>query len=122
LKPSEIFYGCDGTGVLEAMSWSTYGPAEADGTGIDDSNDCDPGCAGGHHYRNPVVVHAWNPKPAGCRTNLLFWYDFDIAYPKGTPPSVKPGSKSIDAEYTLYDGMPAIHYFNQTPMSCGITG
>jgi hypothetical protein len=67
------------------------------------------------------VVHAWNPQPAGCRTNLLFWYDFDIACPKGVPPGLD-GLNSVDAEFTHYNGMPAVHYFNQKPMSCGITG
>jgi hypothetical protein len=121
-RPATVVYGCDSTGIMEKMTWVNWGPDVADGGGTDDSTDCVPSCAQGKRYYNPVVVHAWNPKPAGCRANILFWADFVIAYPQGTPPDLGPRRNGYDSEFIQYDGMPAVHYFNQTARSCGIMG
>ena len=51
--------------------------------------------------------------------NLQFYTDMTVAYPQGAPPWIKPGSQwSGDTLFTTVDGMPAVHYINQTAFSC----
>jgi len=121
-KPQRVVYGCDSTNVMENMTWSSWGAAGAQGTGIDNAVECKPNCAQGPHLFNPIVVHAWNPRLAdqpGCPDNVQFYSDFTVAYPDGVPPWVIPGTTWGDeVEYVRVDGMPAVHYFNQRPYSC----
>jgi hypothetical protein len=120
-RPVQVAYGCDGTGILQSMTWTAWGADGADGTGTDNTTDCVPNCAAGQRYINPVVVHAWNPRSPtdpGCPAGVQFYADFVIAYPKGTPPGMAARTSSSDSEPAQYQGMPAIHYFAQKPYSC----
>jgi hypothetical protein len=121
-KPARVVYGCDSTNVMENMTWTSWDADGARGTGIDDAVECQPNCAQGPHLFNPIVVHAWNPAPAGepgCPDDVQFYSDFTVAYPDGVPPWVVPGTTwGSDVEYTYVDGMPAVHYFHQRPYSC----
>jgi len=60
-RPTRFDYNCDGTGVLQDMTWTTWGGDGANGTGTDSSTECKPNYAKGTRLTNPVVVHAWNP-------------------------------------------------------------
>jgi hypothetical protein len=121
-QPQRVVYGCDSTSIMENMTWSSWGADGARGTGTDNAVQCQPNCAQGPHLNNPVVVHAWNPAPAGqrgCPDNAQFYTDFTVAYPAGVPPWVIPGTTwGPDVEYTYVDGMPAVHFFDQRPYSC----
>ena len=55
-----VRYNCDNTGVMEDMTWTSWGADGARGNGTDSSIACQPNCAQGRQLTNPVVVHAWN--------------------------------------------------------------
>ena len=72
--------GCASVAVaLQDMSWSSWGPQGADGTGTASFKLCDPNCAAGSQLTEPVVVHAWNPQPprreAICQVGLQIFAD-----------------------------------------------
>ena len=62
VKPARFAYNCDETGVMQDMTWSSWGPDGANGTGTDNAIECQPNCAQGTRLINPIVVHAWNPQ------------------------------------------------------------
>lgn len=106
--------GCASVAVaLQDMSWSSWGPQGADGTGTAVFKLCDPNCAAGYQVTEPVVVHAWNPqaprKDAICQGGLRIFGDMILAFPNGAPP---PNAQQIDTEY---NGMPAVHFVNYSP-------
>jgi hypothetical protein len=103
--------GCASVAVaLQDMSWSSWGPQGADGTGTAVFKMCDPNCAAGYQLTDAVVVHAWNaqsPRPdAICQVGLKIFADMILAFPKGVPP---PTAQNMT---TQYNGMPAVHYVN----------
>jgi hypothetical protein len=103
--------GCASVAVaLQDMSWSSWGPQGADGTGTAVFKMCDPNCAAGYQLTDPVVVHAWNPQPprpeAICQVGLKIFADMILAFPIGVPP---PTTQKMT---TQYNGMPAVHYVN----------
>ena len=103
--------GCASVAVaLQDMSWSSWGPQGADGTGTAVFKMCDPNCAAGYQLTDPVVVHAWNAQPprpdAICQAGVKIFADMVLAFPKGVPP---PTAQKMD---TQYNGMPAVHYVN----------
>ena len=119
-EPTTLKYNCDGTAAMENMIWTSWGADGANGTGTDNAVECQPNCAQGQRLFNPIVVHAWNPRPAeGCPPYLQFYSDITIAYPQGVPPWIKPGTQwSPDTAFTYVDGMPAVHYTDQGTQSC----
>lgn len=121
-KPQTVVYGCDHTSVMEDMTWTTWGADGATGTGVDNAIECKPNCAQGPRLMNPIMVHAWNPAPArtpGCPVGVEFYRDFTVAYPQGVPPWVQPGTAwTEDVRFIEVDGMPAVHFANQTPVTC----
>lgn len=121
-KPSTVVYGCDRTSVMENMVWTAWGADGATGTGVDNAIECKPNCAQGSRLINPIVVRAWNPAPPeapGCPVGLEFYRDFTVAYPDGVPPWVQPGTSwTEDVSFIYVDGLPAVHFANQTPYSC----
>lgn len=105
--------GCASVAVaLQSMSWSSWGPQGADGTGTAVFEICDPNCAAGYQLTDPVVVHAWNPQQprtdAICPGGLQIYADMILAFPKGVPPT------SAQAMNTQYNGLPAVHYTNNS--------
>ena len=64
VQPSRFAYNCDETGVMQDMTWSSWGSDGARGTGFDNAVECQPNCAQGTRLVNPIVVHAWNPDDA----------------------------------------------------------
>ena len=101
--------GCASVAVaLQDMSWSSWGPQGADGTGIAVFKICEPNCAKGYQLTNQLAVHAWNPQPprndSGCPAGLKIFADMILAFPKGVPPA------TAQKMNTQYNGMPAVHY------------
>lgn len=112
--------GCASVAVaLQDMSWSSWGPQGADGSGTAVFKLCDPNCATGSQLTKPVVVHAWNPQPprrdAICQVGLKIFNDMILAFPQGAPP---PTAQKMD---TQYNGMPAVHYVDYSPSTTGDT-
>lgn len=111
-RPNKLnVLGCASVAVaLQDMSWTSWGPQGADGTGTAVFKICDPNCAAGYQLTDPVVVHAWNaqaPRPdAICQAGLKVFADMILAFPKGVPP---PTAQKTN---TQYNGMPAVHYVN----------
>ncbi len=113
--------GCASVAVaLQDMSWSSWGPRGADGTGTAVFKICDPNCAAGYQLTEPAVVHAWNPQPprpdAICQAGLKIFSDMVVAFPKGVPP---PTAQKMN---TQYNGMPAVHYANYSGPSTQFIG
>ena len=106
---------------MEGMTWSSWGADGAHGTGTDSSVECQPNCAEGTRLFNPIVVHAWNPltpTSSACPPGVQFYSDMTIAYPRGVPPWIQPGTTwSPGTEFVTVDGMPAVHYSELKP-SC----
>jgi hypothetical protein len=73
----------------------------------------------GTRLTNPVVVHAWNPLPptsALCPEGVRFYSDLSIAYPKGAPPWIEPGTTwDVGTDFVTIDGMPAVHFSDLKP-------
>lgn len=71
---------------------------------------------------NPIVVHAWNPKPAeaaGCPAGVQFYSGITIAYPEGVPPWIQPGTTwDTGTDFVTVDDMPAVHFSDVQPFSC----
>lgn len=111
-RPTKLnILGCASVAVaLQDMSWSSWGPQGADGTGIAVFKICDPNCARGYQLTDQVAVHAWNPQPprndSGCPVGLAVFADMILAFPKAVPPA---DAQKIN---TQYNGMPAVHYVN----------
>src|ERR1700712_917818 len=120
-RPNRFDYNCDGTGVMQDMTWTSWGADGAKGTGTDASIWCQPNCAQGPLLTNPIVVHAWNPLPtsdAMCPSDVAFYSDLTIAYPKGVPPWIIPGTTWDDGTtFVTIDGMPAVRFSGLQP-SC----
>jgi hypothetical protein len=118
-QPVSFEYNCDNTGVMKDMTWTAWGAGGADATGTDSSVECRPNCAQGRTLVNPIVVHAWNPVAApgaACPRGVKFYTDMTIAYPKGAPPWIKPGTTwSPGTDFVTVDDMPAVHYSDLTP-------
>lgn len=118
-QPTEFDYNCDGTGVMKDMTWSSWGPDGARGTGSDASIECKPNCAQGTLLTNPIVVHAWNPAPSdapACPADVAFYSDLTIAYPDGVPPWIQPDTTWDEGtDFVTVDGMPAVHYSGLKP-------
>lgn len=92
---------------LEDMSWTSWGPQGADGTGTAVLNTCENDCASGPVVKNPIVVHASNaqpaPRQARCPANLLFYIDIILAFPQTLPPA-----KYLPPNTIRYEGMTAV--------------
>jgi hypothetical protein len=118
-RPARFDYNCDGTGVMEDMTWTSWNGDGAKGTGTDSSVKCQPNCAQGARLRNPIVVHAWNPLPASsaaCPQDVDFYSDVSIAYPKTAPPWITPGTTwDSGTDFVTVDGMPAVHFSGLKP-------
>jgi hypothetical protein len=120
-RPTKLnVVGCASVAVaLQDMSWSSWGPQGADGSGTAVFKLCDPNCATGSQLTKPVVVHAWNAQPprrdAICQVGLKIFNDMILAFPQGAPP---PTAQKMD---TQYKGMPAVHYVDYSPSNTGDT-
>lgn len=121
-RPTEVVYNCDDTGILQNITWTSWGADGARGTATDASIECQPNCAQGSLLTNPVVVHAWNPQPAeaaGCPAGVEFYSDVTVVYPEGVPPWIQPGTTwSPGTDFVTVDGMPGVHFSGVKPYSC----
>lgn len=116
-RPTKLnVVGCGSAAVaLQDMSWSSWGPQGADGTGAAVFKICQPNCANGTRVTDQVVIHAWNPQPprnnSGCPVGLKVFADLILAFPQVVPPA------AAQEMNTTYAGMPAVHYTNYSVSS-----
>jgi serine/threonine protein kinase, bacterial len=110
-RPSVLpFVTCaDGSYRLESMTWSSWGRAGAQGTGIFSFQVCQPDCADGHRAQYAVNVAAFNPAPprpdSGCPRDMLFYGEMIIMF-VAAPPS-PADDMPVDSTYL---GKPAIRF------------
>jgi hypothetical protein len=120
---------------LRNLEWSSWGPDGAQGTGAEWVQlGCDPNCASGPSYSNPVLIRASNPQPpppapppatptdtlyTRCPADVQFYTDVVITYPTTVPPhDVAIGTFAApDLAWTTDGGMTAAHYSARKP-SC----
>lgn len=88
VKPAQIVYTGDGSGVLGGfsgtgryprfgrLSWSSWNRRQALGSGAVWLDNCEPSCAGGTFHPYAVNVHAFDPR-AGHFTRLTLRYDYE---------------------------------------------
>jgi hypothetical protein len=87
-------YGCqlsgDSTAYLAGMTWQSWTPTEAIGTGTEKLSDCTPSCAAATLYPVQVVVTFTQPVKA-CTNGTVRWYwtRASFAYPKGLPAALQ---------------------------------
>jgi hypothetical protein len=113
---------------LNNLTWTAWGSDGADGSGIEfTQTDCDPSCAEGTHYRVPVRIHAFNPKPlpseSGCPANVadvLFYSEVLLTYLPTTAASAPRNPSGKDFQDTTDNGLPAVHYWNLVPYCEGL--
>jgi hypothetical protein len=56
------------------------------------------------------------PASALCPEGVSFYSDLSIAYPKGAPPWIKPGTTwDVGTDFVTIDGMPAVHFSELKP-------
>ena len=58
IKPGEIAFSGDGGYIITGITWSSWGPNEADGTGTSNIQGCVPNCATGSEtpYSDTIVL------------------------------------------------------------------
>jgi len=58
-RPTEVLWGCDGTGLFRNLSWTRWEDGTAVATGVSDEHGCDPSCAEGapHTYKVQIVLN-----------------------------------------------------------------
>lgn len=104
-----LFFCASGGMSVDDMSWTSWGPYGADGTGIAHFRVCQPSCAQGYEVPTPVVIHAWNPLPSPgnseCPRDVRFFADMILAFPNDEPP-LEANMPAL----SRYNGMPAIRY------------
>jgi serine/threonine-protein kinase len=100
----------------EDLQWTKWTSSGADGSGIQQLQNCDPNCASGEVFRNPVEVHftgaAAPPADSHCPTGLRYYTQLIAAYPSGPAPDV---GASVNVTPTRYNGMPALRWNNLQP-------
>jgi len=87
-------YGCqlsgDSTAYLADMTWQSWTPAEAVGTGTEKLSDCTPSCAAATVYPVPVAV-TFTQLVKACANGTVRWYwtRASFTYPKGLPTALQ---------------------------------
>jgi hypothetical protein len=108
----------------DGLIWTTWTGTRADASGYEHLSNCDPSCANGAIFENPVELHFSAPEPPSpdseCPTNLEYYTRLIVAYPSGTAP---PSESMIFARgsVTKYNGMAAIQWSDLKPF-CGQLG
>lgn len=115
-RPSSLEYGCDGTGSISGISWSSWGVAGASGRGTARIANCVPDCAGGPRESVPVTITlsgaAAVPTLAGCTpAGTLFYSTLVVGY-------LQLPSFADPADYSTIDGVASDSYTATPVGSC----
>lgn len=83
VQPTAIAMSCDGTAILEKMSWSVWNASYAQGAGILRAQGCTPSCADGKVNYYNVTVRFDTPENTG--KNGWLWNRATLNFPDGGP-------------------------------------
>jgi hypothetical protein len=88
----------DGTTSLWNMTWPTWNPAEAVGTGTEKIDDCNPSCATGKLYPVSVTVTFRDPVPVCTAGHAAryYWTRASFSWPAGLPTALSGASAPVN--------------------------
>ena len=88
----------DGTTSLWNMTWPTWNPAEAVGTGTEKIDDCNPSCATGRLYPVKVTVTFRDPVLVCTATHTAryYWTRASFSWPDGLPTALSGDSAPVN--------------------------
>jgi hypothetical protein len=75
IRPAQIVYTGDGSGLLRRLHWTTWTATEAKGSGVVSIDDCTPDCARGRFTAHAVKLVAFRPV-RGHFTRLTLAYTY----------------------------------------------
>jgi hypothetical protein len=88
----------DGTTSLWNMTWPTWNPTEAVGTGTEKIDDCNPSCATGRLY--PVKVNVTFRAPVlvctAQHTGRYYWTRASFSWPDGLPATMSGDNAPVN--------------------------
>ena len=80
----------DSTAILATMTWRTWSPGQAVGTGTYELDGCDPDCAAGPVYKVPAVVTLSHPvKVCSSAGTRWVWTRASFRFPHGLPKALR---------------------------------
>ncbi len=83
-RPTESPFACRHH-FFEGLTWMSWGVTGAEGTGIEQRQNCNPNCAQGEIFRNRVQVvftgYELAPPDSGCPTTFRYYSQLIVAYP-----------------------------------------
>ena len=86
-KPVELVLYCADAGqILNEITWSSWSPTEAIGTGTSTANDCEPTCAEGKDVISAVEIKL--TKPMTSESGKRVFSKIEIQYDKVQPSGV----------------------------------
>jgi len=86
-KPVELVLYCADAGqILNEITWSSWSPTEAIGTGTSTANDCEPTCAEGKDVISAVEIKL--TKPVTSESGKRVFSNIEIQYDKVQPSGV----------------------------------
>ena len=88
----------DGTTSLWNMTWPTWNPAEAVGTGTEKIDDCNPSCATGKLYPVSVTVTFRDPVMVcvGVKVARYYWTRASFSWPDGLPATLSGDNAPVN--------------------------
>jgi hypothetical protein len=86
-KPVELVLYCADAGqILNEITWSSWTPTEAIGSGTSTANDCEPSCAEGKDVISAVEIKL--TKPVTSESGKRVFSNIEIQYDKVQPSGV----------------------------------
>jgi len=86
-KPVELVLYCADAGqILNEITWSSWTPTEAIGTGTSTANDCEPSCAEGKDVISAVEIKL--TQPVKSESGKSVYSKIEIQYDKVQPSGV----------------------------------
>ena len=88
----------DGTTSLWNMTWPTWNPTEAIGTGTEKIDDCNPSCATGKLYPVSVTVTFRNPVLVCTSQHVAryYWTRASFSWPQGLPAALSGDNAPVN--------------------------
>lgn len=88
--PRTFVLACgDGTESLDGLTWTTWQPGQASGSGTDSINDCTPTCAQGKYHDYPVLVDFTGSAAVYGHPGLRRYTSYTLVYTGKRPPEQK---------------------------------
>jgi hypothetical protein len=110
VRPGSFVLTCaDGNDYLTGLTWTSWTSTQAQATGREWVNDCQPDCAQGHSHRYPVLAVFSHPAAVANHPGEKHFSKLTLHYPGARPPQYKngkqvPGPKTVTL--SLWSKMP----------------